>query len=162
MERTLPDELTTSRIHGDLHLGQTLRCDQGWLVLDFEGEPIRPLDAARGAVVAAGGTSAPCSGRSTTPRSSPPAAGTTPTRIPTAASGARWARPGESAIAPAFCNGYVAHLPKSIPVAEAEVEPLVRFFEVAKAAYEVGYELAHRPELVDIPQAAIRGLLAEP
>jgi maltokinase len=37
------DSLVVQQIHGDLHLGQTLRTASGWKIVDFEGEPAKPL-----------------------------------------------------------------------------------------------------------------------
>ena len=160
-ERTLPAELGVSRLHGDLHLGQVLRCDRGWLVLDFEGEPARPLSERTtfaspwrdvGAMLRSFDYAVHL-----TLQVHPDESVDDALEDGRAELGEAWRRRNRAA----FCNGYVADLPPTAQVDEADVPQLMRFFELAKAVYEVRYERSHRPELAFISERAVRALLDE-
>ncbi|MGA6155003.1 maltokinase N-terminal cap-like domain-containing protein [Stenotrophomonas sp. NPDC087984] len=139
------------RIHGDLHLGQALLTGDGagdgrgggggrWSLIDFEGEPSRPLAERR--------------------RPQPPVrdiAGMLRSFDYAAAVG-RHERPQEWAgrTRAAYCAGY-AEASGTDPRAEPE---LLRAHETDKAVYEVLYEARHRPDWLSVPMTAIRRLAA--
>ena len=153
----IPDGGLATRYHGDYHLGQLLRTDTGWTILDFEGEPARGAQARRS-------RSSPLRDVAGMLRSFDYAA-----RVEMLS----WASPGEpdherisrygdawaEVNREAFWNAYLDELGDSrvIPTGPGALR-LRRAFELQKAVYEVGYELGHRPEWVDIP---LRFLLQE-
>ena len=146
------------RVHGDLHLGQFLRADSGWFVLDFEGEPARPVAervrpstplrdvagmlrsfhyASRAALVDRG--------RDLDPELS------------------KLAEAWEARTVEAFWRGYrrTGGVQELLPASEADQQSVLRAFELDKAVYEVGYEFAHRPSWADIPLTAVGRLLGQ-
>lgn len=144
-------------IHGDLHLGQLLLADAGWFVLDFEGEPVRPM-AERLA------SSSPLRDVAGLVRSLHYAARTAltergrdvdPELVDLAD---QW----EARAVEAYLAGYrhVEGIEALLPASEADRATVLRAFELDKAIYEIGYELAHRPDWVGIPAAAVRRALA--
>lgn len=148
------------RVHGDYHLGQVMRTDSGWYVLDFEGEPARPLADRRLPWPPAKDVSGML-------RSFHYAAAVALADRDNAdqeALGGR-ARAWELHARDAFLEGYnrvdgIGNLlPGGDPEGEATRE-LTTFFEVDKALYEVAYERAHRPDWERIPRDAIDRLLA--
>lgn len=120
-----------TRIHGDYHLGQVLKAEDDFYIIDFEGEPARPMAERRQ-------KGNPLQDVAGMLRSFSYAAH--------AAGRPEW----EADARAAFLTGYGA------PAAS----PALNFFECEKAVYELGYELAHRPDWVGIPLRGLAALLA--
>jgi len=128
------------RIHGDLHLGQALWIDgRGWLLIDFEGEPLRPMsDRNR--------PDSPLRDVAGMLRSFDYAQGATPSAP------AGWAK----ACRDAYLEGYAT---ASGNGREINV-PLLNAFELDKAVYEAIYEARNRPAWLGIPLSGIESILA--
>jgi maltokinase len=146
------------RIHGDLHLGQTLRTDHGWYLLDFEGEPARPVDERRRPSSAMRDVAGMV-------RSFHYAAQVARREIAVAddvelaALADEWDRHN----AERFLAGYEGYVEVDRVLPPPDARHVVRrAFELDKAVYEVGYEQGHRPEWVEIPMTAVRRLLEVP
>jgi maltokinase len=132
------------RQHGDLHLGQVLRCDGQWLIFDFEGEPARSLAERRE-------KHAPYKDVAGMLRSFAYAAATAEKRR-----GVRVNVRGP--VESAFLEGYRSSAAGLLPTDERTAETLLEALEMEKLLYELRYELGHRPDWVDIPA---RDLLRE-
>jgi maltokinase len=138
------------RIHGDLHLGQMLRIDTGWVILDFEGEPDRTpaerrqLSSPLRDVAAMLRSFDYAAAAAIIERTAPDSAEAEILR----GYGEAWADANRDA----FWSSYLETI-GSIPILPAPGPALVlrRAFEVQKAVYEIGYELGHRPSWVPIP-----------
>ncbi|WP_311478769.1 maltokinase N-terminal cap-like domain-containing protein [uncultured Gulosibacter sp.] len=140
------------RIHGDYHLGQVLAVpERGWVLLDFEGEPLRPL-ADRCA------PDVPQRDVAGMLRSFDYVAGALEVRPGHLQNARKWAQAARKA----FLAGYRAGLGNagSITGAQARArDALLRAYELDKAVYEALYEQQHRPEWLQIPLRAIGELL---
>src|SRR3954468_14000701 len=136
------------RTHGDLHLGQTMLGDRGWVVLDFEGEPARPLPERRL-------KRSPLRDVAGMLRSfSYAVAGSRILRGHEAPEG--W----EDQARERFLAGYHETVDASLlPPGQEASDNLLSVFELEKAVYELRYELNNRPDWVGIPVAGIRRLL---
>ena len=139
------------RHHGDYHLGQVLWTEnEDWVVLDFEGEPARPLRERRH-------KRSPLRDVAGMLRSFSYAASTS------ALERGVEPPPGwEGQVRSEFLAGYLADVDPALVPADASLERRLRLFELEKALYELHYELGHRPNWVRVPVAGILQLLDEP
>ena len=133
------------RVHGDYHLGQVLSVPgRGWVVLDFEGEPMRPIAERRAPDLALRDIAGML-------RSFDYVAGSLRLdRRGDAAVSDAWARAAREA----FLTGY------RDAVGDEPTGALLDALELDKAVYEAIYEARHRPAWLQIPLSAIERLVA--
>jgi len=143
---------STIRIHGDFHLGQTLKTPTGFVLIDFEGEPTRPVDERRQTHCALKDVAGML-------RSFEYAVAVACERAPGREEGLRRALP----MASAFLDGYFDAAPGGpavfLPAGRDACLQWIRFFELEKALYELDYELTNRPSWAHIPARGILRLL---
>jgi maltose alpha-D-glucosyltransferase/alpha-amylase len=144
-----------SRIHGDLHLGQMLYNGKDFLIIDFEGEPARPLEERRrkrSSLRDVAGMLRSFEYAAFSQLTHQLATGALGTKIDFV-SMEPWVRFWQQWTSWAFLQGYQAtsagasHFPKD----RDELRILLDAFTLEKAIYELGYELDNRPDWVLIP-----------
>jgi len=141
------------RVHGDFHLGQTLKTPRGFVLIDFEGEPSRPLVERRRlhcALKDVAGMLRSFDYALETAAGDGPGAATSPT-APDLRGG--------------FLGGYVERA-RTLGGGVLPADPAARarwltFFELDKALYELEYELQNRPAWVHIPARGLLRMLGE-
>lgn len=133
VEKPLP--ATLSRVHGDLHLAQIIQCsaENRWLFIDFEGEPLRPLEERRA-------PDCPLRDVAGILRSFCYATALAGTPAQTT-----------HALQQVFLQAWFESMPRIEPYAHTLLEALVR----EKNLYEILYELKHRPNWVWVPLSTL-------
>jgi len=136
------------RIHGDYHLGQVLDVPgRGWVLIDFEGEPLRPL-AERSL------PDIPLRDVAGMLRSFSYVGATIARSEPVIQPAIDWAMTARTA----FLQGYHDECGATL----TGLEPLLAAFELDKAIYESVYETRNRPSWLSIPLRAVRRLVGAP
>ncbi len=149
------------RIHGDFHLGQVLRRPTGeWLIVDFEGEPLRPLSErtrvdsplrdVAGMLRSFDYVLGSLRNTSGLPSTDDETSRNDSLRIDSLR--VEWARSARAA----FIDGYVS----SSGIDLRSHRALLDAFELDKAVYEAMYEARNRPSWLPIPLAAVTYLVS--
>ncbi len=151
------------RCHGDFHLGQALYTGRDFVLIDFEGEPTRPLGERRIKRPALRDVAGML-------RSFRYAAeeGLRSPSLETLGEDLRmplvdWARFWTDRVSTAFLGAYleVAVPAGFLPTTDEGIERLLTALLLEKALYEIDYELSHRPALTQTPVRGVLELLGE-
>ena len=147
------------RIHGDYHLGQVLWSEGDFYILDFEGEPARPIAERRA-------KQSPMKDVAGMLRSYSYAAyaalfAHTASNPPDFNRLEPWARVWQTWAGARFLRAYFETAGKApfVPAEHSQRDALLRLFVLDKALYELNYELNNRPEWVRIPLRGVLGLM---
>ncbi|MDQ3751641.1 MAG: phosphotransferase [Actinomycetota bacterium] len=156
--RDIADAGYMTRVHGDYHLGQVMLAERGWMIIDFEGEPLRPLEARRDkqsplrdvAGMLRSFNYAVCS--VLFDRAEPDS---DEWRILQP-----WADAWERTARDRFLRAYFrkSHEGRFLAPDREALNTMLHVFELDKALYEIVYEMSHRPEWVRIPLRGIAQL----
>ncbi len=148
------------RFHGDYHLGQVLVTRGDFVIIDFEGEPMRPIEQRRSKQLALKDVAGMLrsfnyAGYAALFETFP--AQENQHRLEP------YRRRWERAMRVGFLQGYrrtvaSARVPLA-PATEAGLQQLLDIFELEKALYELRYELSNRPDWVRIPVKGIRQIV---
>jgi maltose alpha-D-glucosyltransferase/alpha-amylase len=142
------------RVHGDYHLGQVLRTEEDFVILDFEGEPARTLAERRAKY-------SPLKDVAGMLRSFSYASTAALMAFTQSSTGAMerlapWAKAWQHWVSRSFLDAYRRAMvgTKILPTGY-DFDALLDAFTLEKALYELGYELNNRPEWTRIPLNAL-------
>jgi maltose alpha-D-glucosyltransferase / alpha-amylase len=149
------------RVHGDYHLGQVLWTGEDFVIIDFEGEPGRPLSHRRfkrcplrdvAGMIRSFHYAAAAALRSGRPRQED------------LGLLEEWTRHWTARVSAELLAGYLERAAGAafVPRTDEDLMTLLDFYLLEKCVYEVAYELNNRPDWLDIPARGLFGLLEEP
>ena len=150
------------RHHGDYHLGQVLRASDGrFMVIDFEGEPARPLEERRRKASPLRDVAGMIRSFAYAAASATMEAGGVGTSAVIETRAARWERD----VRQRFLDAYLAPpsagdgaIPHLLPGSAEDTLHLLTLFEIEKMFYELSYEIDNRPNWAWIPMRGIARL----
>jgi maltose alpha-D-glucosyltransferase / alpha-amylase len=151
-----------TRHHGDFHLGQVLVVGNDFQIIDFEGEPARPLAERRRKHSPLRDVAGMLRSFNYAIRSA--LMNFVADRAEPLERLEPWITLWEERTRQAFLEGYAEGVrgAASYPENEVHARALIELFTLEKALYEIRYELDNRPDWVGIPIRGVLDLLGEP